>query len=84
MKVLVTLASINALVAAESTKSVPNFGTLVVIVTVSDAASVVNTTSPPAANVNVSVVVSATTLDCPATAIVLNIKSVPPPAACLS
>ena len=84
MNVFVTLASINVLVAAESTKSVPNFGTLVVIVTVSDDASVVSTTSPPAANVKVSVVVSATTLDCPATAIVLNIGSVVLPAACLS
>jgi len=41
-------------------------------VTVSEPAAVVNTIPAPAANVNVSAVESATTFDCPLTAIVPN------------
>jgi hypothetical protein len=55
---------------------VPNvFGavTLLVMVTVSVVALVVSVIPVPAANVSVSVLLSATTLLCPATAIVWNV-----------
>ena len=49
------------------------------IVTVSEPAFVVIVTLAPPAKVSVSVPESATTLDCPDTAIVLKVSAAPPP-----